>query len=57
MHSVGNLPARSEVGVPLNYADYYCLQALLRYRAIMNASNGTQASGGKLESAGCQTFN
>jgi unsaturated chondroitin disaccharide hydrolase len=35
MHSVGNLPGGSEVGVPLNYADYYYLEALLRYRARM----------------------
>ncbi|MEY3897218.1 MAG: hypothetical protein RLZZ214_2739, partial [Verrucomicrobiota bacterium] len=31
MHSVGNLPAKAEVDVPLNYADYYFLEALLRY--------------------------
>ena len=36
MHCVGNLPARSEVDVPLNYADYYYLEALLRYRARLN---------------------
>ena len=27
-HSVGNLPGRSEVDVPLTYADYYFLEAL-----------------------------
>jgi len=32
-HAVGNQPAKSEVDVPLNYADYYFLEALLRYRA------------------------
>jgi len=31
-HSVGNFPAKSEVDVPLNYADYYFLEALLRYQ-------------------------
>jgi len=31
-HSVGNSPAKSEVDVPLNYADYYFLESLLRYR-------------------------
>lgn len=31
-HSVGSLPAKSEIDVPLNYADYYFLEALLRYR-------------------------
>ena len=33
-HSTGNLPINSEVDVPLNYADYYFLEALLRYRAL-----------------------
>ena len=37
MHSVGHLPARSEVDVPLNYADYYYLEALLRYRQLVKA--------------------
>ncbi|MEX1114517.1 MAG: glycoside hydrolase family 88 protein [Akkermansiaceae bacterium] len=32
MHSVGHLPKPSEVDVPLNYADYYFLEALLRYQ-------------------------
>ena len=36
MHSVGNLPAGSEVDAPLSYADYYYLEALLRYRERMN---------------------
>ena len=31
-HSVGNFPAKSEIDVPLNYADYYLLEALLRYQ-------------------------
>ena len=30
-HSVGNLPGHSEVDVPLTYADYYFLEALIRY--------------------------
>ncbi len=29
-HSVGNLPAHSEVDVPLTYADYYFLKAVMR---------------------------
>lgn len=33
-HSTGHLPAGSEIDVPLNYADYYFLEALLRYRAL-----------------------
>ena len=31
-HSVGNLRKNSEVDVPLTYADYYFLEALLRYK-------------------------
>lgn len=31
-HSVGSLPHKSEVDVPLTYADYYFVEALLRYR-------------------------
>jgi len=33
MNSVGHLPGKSEINVPINYADYYYLEALLRYRA------------------------
>ena len=32
-HCVGHFPRNSEVDVPLSYADYYYLEALLRYRA------------------------
>jgi uncharacterized protein YyaL (SSP411 family) len=32
MHSVGHLPGNSEIDVPLTYADYYFLEALLRYQ-------------------------
>lgn len=32
-HSVGHYPANSEIDVPLNYADYYYLEAILRKRA------------------------
>ena len=30
-HSTGNYPAKSEIDVPLSYADYYFLEALKRY--------------------------
>ena len=30
-HSVGHLPNNSEVDVPLSYADYYFVEAALRY--------------------------
>lgn len=33
-HSVGSLPENSEVDVPLVYADYYFLEALLRLRKL-----------------------
>lgn len=32
-HSVGHKPASSEVDVPLTYADYYFIEALMRYLA------------------------
>jgi len=31
-HSVGSIPNKNEVDVPLTYADYYFLEALLRYK-------------------------
>jgi hypothetical protein len=33
-HSVSNKPKNKEVDVPLSYADYYYLEAMLRYKAI-----------------------
>lgn len=33
-HSVGNLPGKSEVDVPLTYADYYFIEAMLRYKNL-----------------------
>lgn len=35
MHSVGSLPGKSEVDTPLTYADYYYLEALLRYQKMV----------------------
>ncbi|MNT25773.1 Unsaturated glucuronyl hydrolase [compost metagenome] len=32
MHSVGSIPHGGEIDVPLTYADYYFLEALLRYQ-------------------------
>lgn len=34
MHSVGSIPHNSEVDVPLNYADYYFLEALKRKKEL-----------------------
>lgn len=33
-HSVGNLPGGSEIDTPLIYADYYFLEALVRYKDL-----------------------
>ncbi len=33
-HSVGHMPNRTEVDVPLTYADYYFMEALTRYKKI-----------------------
>jgi len=33
-HSVGNMPQKSEVDVPLTYADYYFVEAMQRYRGF-----------------------
>lgn len=40
-HGVGNLPGKSEVDVPLSYADYYYLEGLMRLRAILRDSAPT----------------
>jgi hypothetical protein len=33
-HSVGNMPAHSEIDVPLTYADYYFVEAMIRYKEL-----------------------
>jgi unsaturated chondroitin disaccharide hydrolase len=38
-HSVGNLPSHQEVDVPLTYADYYYVEALMRYRQLIKSRN------------------
>ena len=35
MHSVGSLAHNSEVDVPLTYADYYYVEALIRYKKLI----------------------
>jgi len=37
-HATGHKPAGKEIDVPLNYADYYFLEALLRLRASLQGS-------------------
>lgn len=34
-HSVGSIPGKSEVDVPLTYADYYFIEALMRYKKLI----------------------
>ena len=34
LHSTGNKPAGDEIDVPINYADYYYLEALSRQRSM-----------------------
>jgi unsaturated chondroitin disaccharide hydrolase len=34
-HSVGNMPQGKEIDVPINYADYYYLEALSRFKALL----------------------
>ena len=36
MYCTGHLPGNSEVDVPLSYADYYYVEALLRLRNVLN---------------------
>lgn len=38
-HSVGSIPHGSNIDVPLNYADYYLLEALVRRRHIENGES------------------
>lgn len=39
MHSVGSMPHQVEIDVPLNYADYYFLEALARKRELDKKDN------------------
>lgn len=36
MHSTGNLPAGYEINSSINYADYYYIEALTRYRTLIS---------------------
>lgn len=40
-HATGNYPKNSEIDAPINYADYYFLEALLRARASLAKPVGT----------------
>lgn len=39
-HSVGSIPHKNEIDVPLNYADYYYIEALNRYMQLLVKSEG-----------------
>jgi len=39
MHSVGSIPHNAEIDAPLNYADYYFLEALLRKKSLESKKN------------------
>ena len=39
-HSVGSLPGKSEVDVPLTYADYYYIEALGRLKKLLERPDG-----------------
>ncbi len=36
-HSVGSLPGKSEIDVPLTYADYYFVEAMMRWERLKSA--------------------
>ncbi len=42
-HATGALPLSIELDVPLNYADYYFLEALLRAQTLLATSEGQEA--------------
>lgn len=46
-HSTGHLPEHSEIDVPLIYADYYFLEALLRYKALATSQKHTEFGAAK----------
>jgi len=35
-HSVGGMPQNSEIDIPLTYADYYYVEALMRFKKLLN---------------------
>ena len=44
-HSIGNHNINSEVDVPLSYADYYYVEALLRMKKLQNRNRGGKKAG------------
>ena len=48
LHSVGNWPAGVEIDAPLNYADYYYLEALWRKNALDNRKSEDKPVAGEI---------
>ena len=45
MHSTGHLPNNSEIDVPLNYADYYFIEGLMRWEQMNKTKAPAKAKG------------
>ena len=45
LHSTGHKPAKSEIDVPIIYADYYYLEALLRQKRLAKKMPVINAAG------------
>ena len=39
MHSVGHMPAKSEIDNPSMYADYYFVEGLMRYKKVLKGQH------------------
>ena len=42
LHSVGHWPQKSEIDASINYADYYYIEALIRYKKMISGLNVTE---------------
>jgi len=42
MHATGHLPGNSEIDVPLNYADYYFIEGLMRWEQMNEGKTSTK---------------
>ena len=39
-HGVGNMPNKTEIDTPLTYGDYYLVEAMMRYKALIKTNKG-----------------
>ncbi len=37
-HGVGNMPNKTEIDIPLSYGDYYLVEAMMRYKALIKTN-------------------